>query len=176
MGQAVFAPDKALSRAPDKALSRASSGAAQGSTHPVIDRSSMADWSFKIGERPDDGGFITVDSLNSFCKLVGELGGNSAALIAEAGLPPTIGLASGDKVSLRGVGTLFEICAKRLNCPDFGFRLAEKQIGCSVMKPLERLLSHARTLDQAIRCSIDHMAAYSSGLRQTLGIIFHDAA
>ncbi len=156
MGEAGYAREKASQRA------------SHGAARPANDHSPLPDYPFRIGERQDDGGFITVDVLNSFCKLVGELGGDSATLIAEAGLPPTIGLASGDKVSLRGVGNLFEICARRLNCPDFGLRLAEKQIGCSVMKPLERLLNHARTLEQAMRCSIDHIAAYSSGLRQTL--------
>ena len=151
-----------------KAPQRAASGTPQGSTRPSNDRALLSDWPTRIGSPKDDDGFITVDVLNSFCKLVGELGGNSAALIAEAGLPQMIGLASGDKVPLRGVGNLLEICARQLNCPDFGFRLAEKQIGCSVMKPLERLLLHAKTLEQAMRCSIDHMAAYSSGIRQTL--------
>lgn len=160
MGQAGFVRGKALLAAP--------SGAAQDSTRPANDRTAPSAYPFRIGERQGDDGLITVDALNSFCKLVGELGGDSASLIAEAGLPPTRELVSGDKVSLRGVGNLLEICAKRLNCPDFGLRLAEKQIGCSVMKPLERLLLHARTLEQAMRCSVDHMAAYSSGIRQTL--------
>ncbi len=153
----------------EKALQRAESGAPpHGSTSPVKDRLALSGYPCGINRQPDDDGVITVDILNSFCKLVGELGGDSAALIAEAGLPPTIGLASGDKVSLRGVGHLLEICARRLNCPDFGFRLAEKQIGCTVMKPLEQLLTHARTLEQAMRCSIDHIAAYSSGVRLSL--------
>jgi AraC-like DNA-binding protein len=113
-------------------------------------------------------GVITVDILNGFCKLVGQLGGNSAALIDEAGLPPTLGLVSGDKVPIRAVGELFEICARKLNCPDFGLRLAEMQLGCTVMKPLEKLISHARTIEQSLRCCIDHMSAYSSGLRLAL--------
>ena len=160
MGQAAYQPAKALRGA--------SPGAGRGAPQPAKDGAATPRHPFKNDNDHGADEVITVDVLNSFCKLVGELDGDSAALIKEAGLPPTVGLASGDKVSLHAVGELFEICAKRLNCPDFGLRLAEKQIGCSVMKPLEQLVSHAPTMLQAMRCSIDHMAAYSSGLRLSL--------
>lgn len=152
-------------------LEKAPSGLASSNRQPPL---SMVSRPHRLDTNPaNSDGVVTVDILNGFCKVVGELGGDSAALIAEAGLPPTMGLASGDKVPIRAVGELFEICARKLNCPDFGLRLAEKQVGCAVMKPLERLISHAPTLGDAFRCCIDHIAAYSSGLRLTMLPIPH---
>lgn len=111
---------------------------------------------------------IAAEVLSGYCRLVNELGGYSATLIRDVGLQDVVGRSSGKKISLRAVGELLERSAKYFNCPDFGLRLAEQQRGQRLMTPLDRLISHAPRLERTLRCSIDHMEAYSSGLRLSL--------
>lgn len=111
---------------------------------------------------------VATDILSCYRELVAELGGEADPLFREAGIQPALCGASGRKIPLRAVGDLLEQSARRFDCPDFGLRLAEKQSGIALMKPLERLIRHAPTIETTLRCSIDHMAAYSSGLRLSL--------
>jgi AraC-like DNA-binding protein len=111
---------------------------------------------------------VAAEILNGYCGLVSELGGYSANLIREVGLQDAVGRSSGKMISLRSVGELLEKSAKHFTCPDFGLRLAERQRGLTLMKPLERLINHAPTMERSLRCTIDHMGAYSSGLRLSL--------
>jgi AraC-like DNA-binding protein len=79
----------------------------------------------------------------------------------------------GGKIPLRATADLLESGARVLNCPDLGLRLAERQNATSIMKPLDRLLSNARTVGESMYYSMCYMGAFSSGICATLE---HDAS
>lgn len=110
--------------------------------------------------------FIGSGILHGYRDVVTELGGDPDILIGEAGLGT--GEVPQAYVRIRAVGELLENSAKRLGCPDFGLRLAEKQRPLTMMRPLERVIRHADTVERTLSITIDHMAAFSSGLRLSL--------
>jgi AraC-like DNA-binding protein len=121
----------------------------------------------------DDGKVIRNQFLNSFGQVVRDLGGDPDALMREAGIEPSSLSQAGGDISLRSTAMLLENAARVLNCPDLGLRLAERQNGTSIMKPLDRLLSNAPTVGESINWSMRYMGAFSSGICATLE---HDAA
>jgi AraC-like DNA-binding protein len=121
----------------------------------------------------DDGKVIGNEFLSSFGQVVRGLGGDPDLLMLEAGIEPSSLSRPGDKISLRSTATLLENTARVLNCPDLGLRLAERQNGVSIMKPLDRLLSNAPTVGESMNCCMCYMGAFSSGICATLE---HDAA
>ncbi len=160
MGQASHFPVKAPRTASSSArrtTRSAEPGRKAAPTRPV-----------RIGAHPGLDKVVAAEILSGYCGLVSELGGYSATLIKDVGLQDAVGRSSGKKISLRAVGELLEKSARHFSCPDFGLRLAEKQRGLALMKPLERLISNAPNIESTLRCTIDHMEAYSSGLRLSL--------
>jgi len=121
----------------------------------------------------DDGKVIGSEFLSCYEEVVRGLGGDPASLLLEAGIGPSALHQAGGKISLRSTAILLENSAERLNCPDFGLRLAERQNGLAIMKPLDRLLCNAPTVGESIHYCICYMGAFSSGICATLE---HDAA
>ena len=121
----------------------------------------------------DDGKVIGNEFLSSFGEVVRGLGGDPNSLLREAGVEPASLNQLGGKISLRATADLLESSARVLNCPDLGLRLAERQNGTSMMKPLDRLLSNAPTVGESMYYSMCYMGAFSSGICATLE---HDAA
>jgi hypothetical protein len=121
----------------------------------------------------DDGKVIGNEFLSSFGEVVRGLSGDPNSLLQEAGIEPSSLSQVGGKISLRATATLLEHSARVLNCPDLGLRLAERQNGTSIMKPLDRLLSNAPTVGESMYCCMCYMGAFSSGICATLE---HDAA
>jgi AraC-like DNA-binding protein len=116
----------------------------------------------------DDGKVIAGEFLTSYWGLTRSLGGDPAMLLAEAGIALSSLHRSGGKVPLRAAANLLEISARVLGCSDFGMRLAERQNGASIMKPVDRLISNAPTLGDANRYVTSQMQAYSPGICATL--------
>jgi AraC-like DNA-binding protein len=123
--------------------------------------------------RADDGKVIGNEFLSSFGEVVRGLGGDPSSLMLAAGIEPSSLSQVGGKISLRATAALLENSARVLNCPDLGLRLAERQNGTSIMKPLDRLLSNAPTVGESMYCCMCYMGAFSSGICATLE---HDAA
>jgi AraC-like DNA-binding protein len=116
----------------------------------------------------DGGKLIRNEFLSSFGPVVCGLGGDPDALMREAGIDPSSLSQPGAKMSLRATANLLENAAHVLKCPDFGLRLAERQNGISIMKPLDRLLSNAPTVGDSLNCCMCYMEAFSSGICATL--------
>jgi AraC-like DNA-binding protein len=104
-------------------------------------------------------------ALTGFRELAGELGGNPAALLADAGIEPSAAERPGDRISLLAMARLLDDCATALGCPDFAMRLATRQDALRMIAPFERLYSHAPTLRDAFAWSASHNQIYSAAIR-----------
>lgn len=102
--------------------------------------------------------------LSGYCELVGDLGGNPDALLADVGLSPCALLDPYAPIPLDAIGQLLEDTAQRLGCPDFGLRIAERQALDAVMQPLDRLCLTAPTVRDALESCSLHIGAFNSGL------------
>lgn len=116
----------------------------------------------------DDNKIIAVELLTGYSELVGELGGEPGRLLHEAGIDESMLHEPGAKVPLRAMATLLENSAIVLDRSDFGLRLAARQNGPALMKPIDRLIRNAPTLGDVARYACWHMESYSSGIRDTL--------
>ena len=116
----------------------------------------------------DDDKVIAVELLTGYGDLVAELGGEQDSLLREVGIDGSMLHEPGAKVPLRAMATLLENSATVLDCADFGLRLAARQNGPAIMKPLDRLIRNAPTLGDVARYVCWHMESYSSGIRVSL--------
>jgi AraC-like DNA-binding protein len=119
------------------------------------------------GPVADDDKVIAVELLTGYGDLVGELGGEPEALLREVGIDESRLHEPGAKVPLRSMALLLENSATVLDCADFGLRLAARQNGPAIMKPIDRLIRNAPTLGDVVRYVCWHMDSYSSGIRLT---------
>ena len=107
---------------------------------------------------------IGAESLTGFCELVRELGGDPLALLHQAAIEiPTL-TTPGAKISLRAATELLEDTARRLSRADFGLRLAERQNGLSILKPINLLIANAPTVGEAMRYCACYFQCYTSAL------------
>ncbi|MDG2004440.1 MAG: AraC family transcriptional regulator ligand-binding domain-containing protein [Novosphingobium sp.] len=127
------------------------------------------------GEQPANGEHSTTARLLlAYQDVVSELGGNPEAWLDEAGIAQGAADDPAAQVPLRSLGQLLEDTAARLNCPDFGMRLAERQSMQATMQPLDRLFCTAPTVRDAFECCIRHIVAFNSGLIMELEDDFYD--
>ena len=111
---------------------------------------------------------VAIELLTGYRELVCELQGDPLSLLAGAGINPALLGVCGAKMSLQAMARLLEDSARLLQCPDFGLRLAARQNGPAIMKPIDRLIRNAPTLRDAANYVSWHMESYSSGIRATL--------
>lgn len=136
-----------------------------------LERSLATDWrkyrSWPVRRdqpEPSNDKMTTAELLGGYRELVLGLGGNPDALLRQAGMEPSLLDEPEGKVPLRAIGELLEDTAEIFSCPDLGMRLAERQSGPSIMRPLDRLLCNAPTVGEALHCCINHVEAFNSGL------------
>ena len=131
------------------------------STTVVVDQFGM-----RHGSRAEsEDSMVGAESLMGFCELVRELGGDPSALLRHASIKQSTLETPGSKVSLGAATELLEESARRLGRSDFGLRLAEKQNGIDIPKPIDRLIANAPTLFDALQCLVSHFRSYTSALR-----------
>lgn len=102
--------------------------------------------------------------VGGYCDLVRELGGKPHALLETWGIEPSELDNPQSRIPMRALGQLLEDTAARLGCPDFGFRLAERQSMRAMMQPLEQVYCTAPTIGDSLSVSVKHMAAFNSGV------------
>lgn len=109
---------------------------------------------------------IHSDVLRLFPELVVELGGDPAALLADAGVPLGLcGKESDRRIGYRAFVGLLEHAASQLDCPDFGMRLAVKQGGLAVCGMLGAVLNTATRFRDALDYAANHSFAHSLAAR-----------
>jgi AraC-like DNA-binding protein len=106
-------------------------------------------------------GTVRVDALRMFSEVVRELGGDPAALLAQARIPAAALTQAQAVVSYRSMIHLLERSAAELDCPDFGLRLASRQGGIAVLGPLAVAMRNSTTVGEAYRYCAGHLQVYS---------------
>ena len=103
---------------------------------------------------------VRSGALSGFLPLVGSLQGDADGLLAEVGLDREV-LANPDRlIGIEQLASLLDNCAKRLDCPDFGLRLAGYQ-GIDMLGVLGRVLLTAPTLGAAFNAAQRFMALHN---------------
>jgi AraC-like DNA-binding protein len=114
---------------------------------------------------PEAATTLPAIALTGFRALVGDIGGNPAALLAEAGIDPAAPDQPDGAIPLLALAVLLDRCAATLGCPDFAMRLAARQEALRMIAPFERLYTHAPTLREAFAWSALHNQIYSTAIR-----------
>ncbi|MFD3427582.1 AraC family transcriptional regulator [Nocardia fluminea] len=102
---------------------------------------------------------VRAAALQGFDELVGELGADPIALRRRRGV--SIDADPEDMVALDPLAQLLEDAATRLDCPDFGLRLAARQDSRS-LGVLALVIQNAATLAQAVTDGSRYLLAHSS--------------
>lgn len=108
---------------------------------------------------------VRTESLRGFKDLVTSLGGDSVALLEQAGIDPSFSERGRGEVRYAQMVDLFEAAANQLKCPDFGMRLAAMQAAqgaTKVLGPLDVAMRNSPTLGDAYRYCAEHLHVYSS--------------
>jgi AraC-like DNA-binding protein len=111
---------------------------------------------------------VRAEILREFDALVTMLGGDSGELLRDAGLEPVVCAQAGAFIPYARVIDVFERAAARLDCPDFGLRLAAAQAeqgATKVFGPLDVAMRNSPTVGEALRYCSQHLHAFTSGAR-----------
>lgn len=106
---------------------------------------------------------IRATALSHYPELVGELGGDPAALLQTHGIQPADVGRSDVFLGLRGVIGAVEAAAAATGRPDFGRRLALRQ-GIEILGPLGVAARTAESLGAGLEIFDRFMTAYSPGI------------
>lgn len=103
---------------------------------------------------------VRSGALSGFLPLLGSLQGDADGLLAAVGLDREV-LANPDRlIAIEQLATLLDNCATRLECADFGLRLASYQ-GIDMLGVLGRVLLTASTLGAAFNAAQRFMALHN---------------
>ena len=103
---------------------------------------------------------VRSGALSGFLSLLASLKGDADALLAEVDLDRAV-LADPDRlIAIEQLATLLDNCATRLECADFGLRLASYQ-GIDMLGVLGRVLLTASTLGAAFNAAQRFMALHN---------------
>jgi AraC-like DNA-binding protein len=116
--------------------------------------------SFKV---QDSGGeTVRTDALRNFNALVADLGGKPSELLGPFGIGPDLLDDRNAVLPYRTMVQLLEHASLKLDCRDFGMRLASMQGGTKALGPLDVAMRNSPTLGQALHYCVDHIQAYST--------------
>ncbi len=107
---------------------------------------------------------VRNSALDGFAALVRELGGTPDELLAACDLRADIGTRRDAFLPYRALIELLEICAERLDCPDFGMRLAGVQ-GIEILGPLAVVVRHSATVREALEQGAKYLHVFNPGQR-----------
>ena len=112
-----------------------------------------------------DQAFISTSVLGAYCGLVGKLGGDPVALLAQIGLTPEHCQPPYRQMLFRDFAALLELTVEDTGCPDVGMRLSEQQYGLDLLGPVGAALEHAETVGDVFEGCSRHMHVYTSGIQ-----------
>ena len=103
---------------------------------------------------------VHANPLRFFPDLVTELGGDPAVLARGAGIDPASLSMERTSFGYRSVATLLEDAAAKLQCPDFGMRLAMRQ-GIQGFGPMGAVMKNSNTFGEALEYAVKHPYVHS---------------
>lgn len=119
----------------------------------------------QAGTWGDTIGLVNSDALLFFSELVAELGGDAEALLEEAHIAPGSAQKGGAPLRFGNFVQLLALAAQRLEAPDFGLQLAQRQRGGKVIGPVGVVMKNSSTVGQALGYCAKHIHAYSLATR-----------
>jgi AraC-like DNA-binding protein len=111
---------------------------------------------------------VRTESLTYFAELVRSRGHDAHALFAGVRIDPATVTMRDQFVPYRQMIQLLENAADRLDCPDFGLRLAQRQYAEGILGPLDIAMRNSVTVADAWRFCADHVHTYSAGAHLTI--------
>ena len=106
---------------------------------------------------------VRVQAVRGYRELVAELGGDPVRLLRAAKIKSTAFDQPASFVSFGAVIHLLERSARDLACPDFGFRLAERQ-DIGILGPLAVAMRYSATVGEAMRCASKYVYVYNAAI------------
>lgn len=110
-------------------------------------------------------------TLLGFRDLALSLGSEPESLLRDCGIDATVLDDPNGFIAFPAMAQLLERAAQRLDCPDFGLRLAAAQAAqgaTRILGPLDVAMRNSPTLGDAFRYCAEHMSACSTATRITL--------
>lgn len=111
---------------------------------------------------------VRSESLTYFAELVRSRGHDPKALFAGVRIDPAAVTARDQFIPYRQMIQLLENAADKLDCPDFGLRLAQRQYAEGILGPLDIAMRNSATVVDAWRFCADHAYTYSAGAHVTI--------
>src|SRR5207344_2817493 len=107
---------------------------------------------------------VRAQAVRGYRALVAELGGDPARLLRAAKIKSTAFDQPASFISFGAVVQLLERSAHDLACPDFGFRLAERQ-DIGILGPLSVAMRYSATVGEALSCASRYIYVYNAAIR-----------
>jgi AraC-like DNA-binding protein len=106
---------------------------------------------------------VRAQAIRGYRQLVSELGGNPNRLLRKAGVKASALDQPSAFVSFVAMTRLLERTAADLDCPDFGFRLAEHQ-DIGILGPVAVAMRHSATVGDALASASKYLYVYNPAI------------
>lgn len=107
---------------------------------------------------------IRAAAIRGIDRLIDDLGGDGAALLSEFGVSPADLDSEHGLLPTVTAGRILRSATKRLNCPDFGLRLAAYQ-DMSMLGPLALAVGNCDTVGEGLDCASRFLYVHNQGIR-----------
>jgi AraC-like DNA-binding protein len=106
---------------------------------------------------------VRAQAVRGYRELVAELGGDPVRLLRAAKIKSAAFDQPASLISFGAITQLLERSARDLACPDFGFRLAERQ-DIGILGPLSLAMRYSATVGEAMRCASKYVYVYNPAI------------
>ncbi|MFF6779800.1 AraC family transcriptional regulator ligand-binding domain-containing protein [Streptomyces sp. NPDC012510] len=107
---------------------------------------------------------IRAAAIRGIDRLIDDLGGDGAALLSEFGVSPADLESEHGLLPTATAGRILRSATKKLNCPDFGLRLAAYQ-DMSMLGPLALAVGNCDTVGEGLDCASRFLYVHNQGIR-----------
>jgi AraC-like DNA-binding protein len=106
---------------------------------------------------------VRAQAVRGYRELVSDLGGDPVRLLRAAKIKSTVFDQPASFISFGAIVELLDRSARDLDCPDFGFRLAEHQ-DIGILGPLAVAMRHSATVGEAMRCASKYIYVHNPAI------------
>jgi AraC-like DNA-binding protein len=106
---------------------------------------------------------VRAQAIRGYRGLVADLGGNPNPLLRKAGIKASALDQPSAFISFAAMIQLLDRTAEELDCPDFGFRLAEHQ-DIGVLGPLAVAMRYSASLGEALECASKYLYVHNPAI------------